>query len=80
MSLDIETFKNQGWRPGGNFGGMTLFKALGHPHATGRGQAMIQRLRQAGPIAVYDPLGQASDFEGFYLPDGWHVVGAFALA
>ncbi len=77
MSLNIETFKNQGWRPGGNFGGTTLFKALGHPHATERGQAMIQRLRQAGPVAVYDPLGQASDFEVLYSLDGCNVVAAF---
>ena len=77
MPLKIETFKNQGWRPGGNFGGTTLFKALGHPYAAERADALLQRLQQAGPIAVYDPLGQASDFEVLYSLDGCDVVEAF---
>ncbi len=77
MPLNIETFKNQGWRPGGNFGGTTLFKALGHPRASERGRALLERLRRAGPIAVYDPLGHASDFEVLYPLDGCDVVAAF---
>ena len=77
MPLKIETFKNQGWRPGGNFGGSTLFKALGHPYAAERAEDLLQRLQQAGTIAVYDPLGQASDFEVLYSLDGCDVVQAF---
>ena len=77
MPLKIETFKNQGWRPGGNFGGTSLFKALGHPYAAECSQTMLQRLQQAGPIAVYDPLGQASDFEVLYSLGGCQVTSAF---
>ena len=77
MPLNIETFKNRGWRPGGNFGGSTLFKALGHPYAAERGQALVRRLRRAGPVAVYDPLGQAADFEVLYPLDGCDVAAAF---
>ena len=77
MPLKIETFKNQGWRPGGNFGGTILFKALGHPQAAEGAGALLGRLRRAGPIAVYDPLSQASDFEVLYSLDDCDVVAAF---
>ena len=66
MPLEIETFRSQGWRPGGNFGGTTLFKALGHPYAAQRAHALLENLKQSGPIAVYDPLHQASEFEILY--------------
>ncbi len=59
MTLAIDTFSNpnlrQGWRPGNNFGGSTLFKALGHPKAAAAGHALVARLRGLGRIAVYDP-------------------------
>ena len=62
MPLKIETFKERSWRPGGNFGGSTLFKALGHPIACQHAHQLVDQLKIAGPVAVYDPLGHLSDF------------------
>src|SRR3972149_1612252 len=69
MVLNIEPFPNpgaKGWRPGNNVGGSTLFKALGHPLAAGKAKALRAKLAAAGPVAVYDPLGQADCFDAFY--------------
>ncbi len=77
MPLRIETFNSKGWRSGGNFGGTTLFKALGHPLAAQHAETLLQRLHASAPLAVYDPLGQASDFEVFYSLEGHAVAAAF---
>lgn len=77
MSLKIETFKNTAWRPGNNFGGSTLFKALGHPMTARLGVELMRRIRQAGPLAVYDPLGEAADFDVFYGLSSCSIAGAF---
>ena len=70
MSLQIDTFTNQAFganaRPGNNAGGNTLFKALGHPLAANLAADLMQRLRAAGPIAIYDPDGSADSFDAFY--------------
>ncbi len=66
VPLEIETFASRTWRPGGNFGGSTLFKALGHPLAAPLARALIERLARAGPVAVYDPVGAAEAFDAFY--------------
>lgn len=70
MALTIETFRNadlaQGWRPGNNAGGATLFKALGHPIAAQKGRALIADLRAAGPVAVYDPTGAIGNFNAYF--------------
>ncbi len=66
MPFPIETFGKGPWRPGGNVGSTTLFKALGHPLAARRAPGLMARLAQAGPVAVYDPLGQAETFDAFY--------------
>ncbi|MGB8275215.1 MAG: hypothetical protein WCF16_08125 [Alphaproteobacteria bacterium] len=69
MVLNIETFTNpgaKGWRPGNNFGGSTLFKALGHPLAGDKAKALRARLAARAPVAVYDPLNQAGCFDAFY--------------
>ena len=75
MTLAIETYSNpnlrQGWRPGNNFGGSTLFKALGHPKTAAAGRALVARLRGLGRIAVYDPEPQ---------PAAAHVDAFFDLA
>ena len=64
MSLPIETFTNlsaaSGWRPGNNFGGSTLFKALGHPKTVAAGHAMAARLKTMGRVAVYEPAGSTA--------------------
>lgn len=70
MSLEIKTFSNadlsQGWRPGNNAGGQSLFKALGHPQTARRAQAMMDTLAQSGRIAVYDPTGMINNFHAYY--------------
>jgi hypothetical protein len=50
--LPIQTFDQ---RQGGN----VLYKALSHPLAAERGQALAARLREAGPVALIDPRGLA---------------------
>lgn len=69
-TLAIETFKNadlaDGWRPGNNAGGATLFKALGHPLAAPLGHALINTLANAGPVAVYDPTNAVGNFNAYY--------------
>ncbi len=69
-SLAIETFKNadlaQGWRPGNNAGGSTLFKALGHPLSAPKGHALIEELAKAGPVAIFDPVGTGGNFNAYY--------------
>jgi hypothetical protein len=77
MPLKLETFNSKGWRPGGNFGGTTLFKALGHPLAAQQAETLLQRLQASGPIAIYDPLRQVSDFEVLYSLDAHTVSAAF---
>ena len=77
MPLKLETFNNKKWRPEGNLGGTTLFKALGHPLAAQHAKNLIQRLQASGSIAIYDPLGQVSDFEVFYSLDTPTVTDAF---
>ena len=80
MTLAIETFTNpgaKGWRPGNNPGGQSLFKALGHPLAAAKARALRERLKTAGPIAVYDPLGQADCFDSFYGLADLELSGVF---
>ncbi len=54
MALGIETHAGKGvkaWRPEGNVGGTTLFKALGHPLAAKRALAPRGRLAATGAVA-----------------------------
>lgn len=73
MALAIETFRNadlsQGWRPGNNAGGLTLFKALGHPKIASKARALARELAASGPVALLDPhaaQGAAACFHAFY--------------
>ncbi|MBX3493645.1 MAG: hypothetical protein KF899_11840 [Parvibaculum sp.] len=81
MTLQIETFKNadlsQGWRPGNNAGGATLFKALGHPLTAPKGRALIADLAKAGPVAIYDPLGTIGNFHAYYDLSQLDIAGYF---
>ena len=81
MTLQIETFKNadlsQGWRPGNNAGGATLFKALGHPLTAPKGRALIAGLAKAGPVAIYDPLGTIGNFHAYYDLSQLDIAGYF---
>lgn len=70
MALNLETFSNAdlkgGWRPGNNAGGHSLFKALGHPMAARRGQALFEACLENGSIAIYDPRGCAVAFDALF--------------
>ncbi len=59
MALNIDTFSNK-------TGGFPFFKAIGHPAVAGLGRALVARLAEAGPVAVYDPLGFAEAFAELY--------------
>ena len=52
MPLQIETFSNVS-------GGNAFFKALTHPLAAEKAQALLGTLKAKGPVAIYDPLGLA---------------------
>jgi hypothetical protein len=50
MALSIDTFSNQ-------VGGFSFFKAVGHPLTAGAIDALLRRLAETGPVALYDPMG-----------------------
>ncbi|MGQ0741927.1 MAG: hypothetical protein ACT4OG_06500 [Alphaproteobacteria bacterium] len=81
MALQIETFRNadlaQGWRPGNNAGGATLFKALGHPLSAPKGRALVASLKNAGPVAVYDPSGMVANVHAYYDLSQLNLVGYY---
>jgi hypothetical protein len=70
MALRIETFDN-------SRGGNTLYKALTHPAAAWRAQALLARLRDNGPVAVYSPSGAIEAFEAVFGLDRIEISGAF---
>jgi len=59
MALKIQTFSNV-------HGGSSLFKALAHPLAVGKVEALIAKLKAKGPVAVYDPNGSSVEFDALY--------------
>lgn len=59
MPLNIETFSNA-------HGGNAFFKAISHPLAAPKVEALRKELAAKGSIAIYDPLGQAEAFAQFY--------------
>jgi hypothetical protein len=59
MPLAIETFSNI-------HGGNAFFKAISHPLAAQKAVVLIEGLKRKGPVAIYDPLGQAEAFAQFY--------------
>lgn len=70
MALDIETFSNK-------VGGFSVFKALGHPLAVAPARTLIERLAEAGPVAVYDPLGMANAVGEIHDLTGIDIQGAY---
>jgi hypothetical protein len=83
MALKIETFTNAdakaGWRPGNNFGGHSLFKALGHPKAAPLGRRLVADLAGFARLAVYDPEPQAGaeHLDTFYPVPRANLAGVF---
>ena len=59
MALDIETFSNTS-------GGNAFFKAVGHPLAIAKAEALLGRLAARGPTALYDPYGFAAGFAALH--------------
>jgi hypothetical protein len=70
MPLTIETFSNIK-------GGNAYYKAVSHPVAARRTQALIARLTAAGSIALYDPVGLFSGLAEFYDFSGVHFCNAY---
>lgn len=70
MGLTIETFSNVK-------GGNSFYKAISHPLAAPKAEALIARLSAAGPVAVYDPLGVYSGFAQFHDVSRFNVSHAF---
>ena len=70
MALRIETFSNAR-------GGHSLFKAVGHPKAADPLRALIERLRGAGPVAIYDPFGYVETVGQLYDLSGLDIAGCY---
>jgi len=70
MTLAIETFNNA-------TGGVSFFKAVGHPLATGKARDLIARIAENGPVGIYDPLGFADAFAELHDCSALSVAGSF---
>ncbi|HXQ50814.1 MAG TPA: hypothetical protein VN802_06960 [Stellaceae bacterium] len=69
MQLRIETFSNAS-------GGNAFFKAVTHPLAARAAASLLHRL-EGGPVAIYDPDGQADAFAELYDLARLEIVGCF---
>ena len=70
MSIAIETFSNA-------TGGVSFFKAVGHPMIAEKARALVSAVAKAGSVAVYDPLGVADAFAALHDCSALTVDGAF---
>ncbi|OQW54681.1 hypothetical protein [Candidatus Raskinella chloraquaticus] len=70
MPLQIETFSNA-------TGGNSFYKAITHPLAAPKGRSLLEHLRKAGPVAIYDPQNLASSFGQFYGLQNIAIAGYF---
>ena len=62
----LETYNSSAsWRPGNNFGGNAVFKALTHPLVAAKAAALQQKL-QGKRVAVYDPDGHYGQFAALF--------------
>ena len=77
MALKLETFTNRAWRPGNNYGGNTMFKALGHPLSADKARVLMAEISARGSVAVYDPLAHAEDFDNFYNLAALDIEGVY---
>lgn len=69
--LNIKTFSNA------TGGGNSVFKALSHPLTASKARALLERLKAAGPVAIYDPTEQASDFNELYGFAGIEIAAVY---
>jgi len=70
MALRIDTFDNAR-------GGNTLYKALAHPLAAAPGQALIDRLKRYGKVAVIDPQGAAEGLGELFDLSALDIAGVY---
>jgi hypothetical protein len=70
MGLRIETFNNTS-------GGNAFFKAVTHPLAARAAVSLLRRLDEAGPVAIYDPDGQADALAELYDFSRIVIAGSF---
>jgi len=70
MALQIETFNNL-------TGGNAFFKAVGHPLAMSMTAALLGRVKAAGPVAIYDPLGFGPGFAALHSMRGLDITGVY---
>ena len=70
MSIAIETFSNV-------TGGVSFFKAVGHPMVADRARALIADIKKTGRVAIYDPLGLADAFAALHDCSALPIAGAF---
>jgi hypothetical protein len=68
--LRIETFSN-------TRGGNAFFKGVTHPLAARAMVALLRQLAGAGPVAIYDPDGQADALAELYDLRGLEIAGSF---
>jgi hypothetical protein len=68
MTLNIDTFSNEA-------GGYSFFKAVGHPLAAEKATSLLQTL--PGPVAIYDPLGNANAFAELHDLKSLDIVGVY---
>jgi len=70
MALRIETFSNVK-------GGNAFYKAIGHPMAGWSAAKLLDELADAGPVAIYDPLGFARPFAELYDLTRLEIAGLY---
>jgi hypothetical protein len=70
MPLDIETFSNA-------VGGNAFYKAVTHPLAHAPARALAERLRAAGPVAIYDPHHLLAAFDAIFPLADVEIAGLF---
>ena len=70
MSIAIETFSNV-------TGGVSFFKAVGHPMVAARARALIADIAAAGSVAIYDPHGLADAFAALHDCSALPIAEAF---
>lgn len=73
MALKIDTFSNQ-------VGGFSFFKAVGHPLAAEALDGLLARLADAGPVALYDPMGHLGTLAELHDLSRLTVAGVFVQA
>ena len=70
MALKIETYNNQ-------TGQNVHYKAISHPVAADAAKSLLNKLRTAKKVAIYDPLCCADDFFAFFSLEGINICNVY---